>query len=179
MPKFGGVAFCGLTRLHGDIGAVSGDRQHPPLHSGPRVHNLLAQLTGESLLAPLIAAPAGVPVVDHIGGFGGVHAAVTPAGSCVLHLDGQHLIGRKGINAFVLVAVGGKNSGQILDGEIAYRRRWHGVKFCVSDIRQSQGWRCENRAESGLEPLSTTGPDGRGGMRAACGVNAAPVVWTS
>lgn len=31
------------------------------------------------------------------------------------------------------------------------------VKFCVSDIRQSQGWRCENRAESWMIPSSQTG----------------------
>ena len=123
MPKSGGVAFGGLARLHGDIGAVSGDGQHPPRNSTPRVHDLLAQLAGEGLLAPLIAAPAGVPVVDHVGGFGGVHAAVASAGPRVLHLDGQDLIGGKGINAFVLVAVGGEDSGQILDGEIAHRRR--------------------------------------------------------
>ena len=36
----------------------------------------------------------------------------------------------------------------------------HAVKFCVSDIRQSQGWRCENRAKWRLKPLSTSGPDG-------------------
>ena len=113
MPKSCGIAFGGLARLHGDIGAVSGDCQHPPLHSGPCVHDLLAQLTGEGLLVPLIAAPAGVPVVDHIGSLGGVHAAVTPTGPRVLHLNGQHLIGRKGVNAFVLVDGGGENSGQI------------------------------------------------------------------
>ena len=33
------------------------------------------------------------------------------------------------------------------------QQRRHGVKFCVSEIRQSQGWRCENRANWGAEAL--------------------------
>ena len=49
----------------------------------------------------------------------------------------------------------------------------HGVKFCVSEIRQSQGWRSENGANWRLEPFLTTRLGGRGGMRAAGGVNAA------
>lgn len=32
---------------------------------------------------------------------------------------------------------------------------WHGVKFCVSEIRQSQGWRSESRASWGLKPFLT------------------------
>ena len=42
----------------------------------------------------------------------------------------------------------------------------HGRKFCVSDIRQSQEWRCKNRAEFGLYPLITGVPGTQGGMRA-------------
>ncbi len=34
----------------------------------------------------------------------------------------------------------------------------HGRKFCVSDIRQSQEWRCGNRAESGEHPLPHPAP---------------------
>ena len=49
----------------------------------------------------------------------------------------------------------------------------HGRESCVSVFRQSQGWRCGNRANLGLKPFLTTCPGGRGGMRAACGVNAA------
>ncbi len=42
----------------------------------------------------------------------------------------------------------------------------HSVKRCVSENRQSQGWRWGNRADSGLEPLVTARPGGQGGMRA-------------
>ena len=43
----------------------------------------------------------------------------------------------------------------------------HGRKFCVSDIRQSQEWRCGNRAKIGLNPLRTITPEVRSGMRAS------------
>ena len=43
----------------------------------------------------------------------------------------------------------------------------HGRKFCVSDIRQSQEWRCGNRAKIGLNPLRTTTPEVRSGMHAS------------
>ena len=49
------------------------------------------------------------------------------------------------------------------------------VKFCVSEIRQNQGWRWKNSADGGLNPLVTHGPQWRGGMRAG-GVNAAAPV---
>jgi hypothetical protein len=52
----------------------------------------------------------------------------------------------------------------------------HFVKFCVSDIRQSQEWCCENSAGFGLIPLVTGSRSGRTGMRAACGVNAGSLV---
>jgi hypothetical protein len=42
-----------------------------------------------------------------------------------------------------------------------------GVEFCVSDIRQSQEWRCGNRAKIGLNPLRTITPEVRSGMRAS------------
>ena len=42
-----------------------------------------------------------------------------------------------------------------------------GVEFCVSDIRQSQEWRCRNRAEKGLNALLTSAPEARDGMRAS------------
>ena len=47
----------------------------------------------------------------------------------------------------------------------------HGRKFCVSEKRQRQEWRCGNRAESGELPLATIVPGVGHGMRAA-GVNA-------
>ncbi len=50
-------------------------------------------------------------------------------------------------------------------------RFWQGVKSCVSEIRQSQGCRCGNSADSGLKPLITVRPSGQGGMH-ALGVNA-------
>ncbi len=115
MPKSGGVTFCGLVRFHGNIGAVSRNRQHPPLHNSSRIHDILARLTGDGLLTPLVAASASVPVVHHIDGFGGVHAAAASACARILHLDGQHLTGRKSINAFVLVAVGREDISQIPD----------------------------------------------------------------
>ena len=51
------------------------------------------------------------------------------------------------------------------------RQKRHGRKFCVSENRQSQKWRCGNRAESGELPLATIVPGVGRGMRAA-GVNA-------
>ncbi len=47
------------------------------------------------------------------------------------------------------------------------RQTGPGVEFCVSDIRQSQEWRCGNRAECGLKPLLTSAPEARDGMRAS------------
>jgi len=47
----------------------------------------------------------------------------------------------------------------------------HGVKRCVSENRQSQGWRWGNSVDSGLELFLTTGP-GRAGRYARLGVNA-------
>ena len=35
----------------------------------------------------------------------------------------------------------------------------HGRKLCVSDIRQSQEWRCGNRAEFGEHPLLYHSPE--------------------
>jgi len=40
----------------------------------------------------------------------------------------------------------------------------HGVKSCVSENRQSQGWRWENSAGSGLEPFLTARPGWQDGM---------------
>ena len=42
-----------------------------------------------------------------------------------------------------------------------------GVEFCVSGIRQSQEWRCRNRAESGLNALLTSAPEAQDGMHAS------------
>ena len=47
----------------------------------------------------------------------------------------------------------------------------HTVKFCVSEIRQSQVWCSENSTECGLEPFLSHHPGGPDGMRAG-GVNA-------
>ena len=52
---------------------------------------------------------------------------------------------------------------------------WHAVKSCVSGFRQSQeNWRCKSGAVCRLNPLATPFSRVRDGMRAACGVNAAP-----
>lgn len=53
------------------------------------------------------------------------------------------------------------------------------VKSCVSEIRQSQDYGRENRALSWLDSLPPPLPCGRGGMRAACGVNAVPAAGGS
>jgi len=50
------------------------------------------------------------------------------------------------------------------------------VKSCVSVFRQSQDWLVENGAVSGLNSLPPPFPRVRDGMRAVCGVNAAPGV---
>ena len=41
-----------------------------------------------------------------------------------------------------------------------------GVKFCVSDFRQSQEWALENRADWRLNPFITHSHSGQNGMRA-------------
>ena len=45
-------------------------------------------------------------------------------------------------------------------------RRGPGVKFCVSDFRQSQEWALENRADWRLNPFITHSHGGQNGMRA-------------
>ena len=52
------------------------------------------------------------------------------------------------------------------------RNRGPGRKFCVSDFRQSQEFFVENTHNFAYFPCPPCSPAGRGGMRAACGVNA-------
>ncbi len=52
------------------------------------------------------------------------------------------------------------------------KRDRHARKFCVSEIRQIQGWRFGNRADCRRKPFHTQRRGGSGGMRAE-GVNAA------
>lgn len=57
---------------------------------------------------------------------------------------------------------------------VCYSLNRYVVKICVSDIRQSQVWRYESGAIWWLNSLTPPFLRARGGMRAACGVNAAP-----
>ena len=58
---------------------------------------------GNTPVGPLIAAVCG-PVVDHVDGLGGVHAAVAVVGGGVLDLNREDLVGFKGMGAAVLIA---------------------------------------------------------------------------
>ena len=69
------------------------------------LHGLLAQLPGDGPVGPLVAAAVCGPVVDHVDGLGGVHAAVAAVGGGVLRLDGEGLIGFKGVGAIISIAV--------------------------------------------------------------------------
>ena len=55
-----------------------------------------------------------------------------------------------------------------------YRIAWEWPlgEFCVSDFRQNQEYHVFNVQDEGLFPLVTSLPEGWGGMRAVCGVNA-------
>ena len=110
LPKPGGVALGGLIRLHGDVGAVAGDAEYPAGDGHAFLHSLLAQFPGDGLVGPLVSAAVCGPVVDHVDGFGGVHAAVAAVGGGVLHLDREDLIWLKGVGAVVLVAICGRDS---------------------------------------------------------------------
>ena len=68
------------------------------------LHGLLAQLSSDGPV-PLVAAAVCGPVVDHVDGFGGVHATVAAVGGGVLRLDGEGLIGFKGVGAIISIAV--------------------------------------------------------------------------
>ena len=61
-----------------------------------------------------------------------------------------------------------KDQGYFLKEAVAgFLKPGLGVEFCVSDIRQSQEWRCRNRAEKGLNALLTSAPEAQDGMRAS------------
>lgn len=105
LPKLGGVAIGGLLRFHGDVGAVAGDAEYPAGDGHTFLHGLLAQLPGDSPVGPLVATTVCSPVVDHVDGLDGVHAAVAAVGGSVPNLDGEDLVGLKGVGAVVLVAI--------------------------------------------------------------------------
>ena len=109
LPKPGGVALGGLVRLHGDVGAVAGDAEHPAGDGHAFLHGLLAQLPGDGPVGPLVAAAVCGPVVDHVDGLGGVHAAVPAVGGGVLYLDGEDLVGFKGVGAAIFIAACGRD----------------------------------------------------------------------
>ena len=83
----------GLIRLHGDVGAFAEDAEHPAGDGHAFLHGLLAQLPGDGPVGPLVAAAICGPVVDHVDGLGGVHAAVAAVGGGVLNLDREDLVG--------------------------------------------------------------------------------------
>lgn len=56
--------------------------------------------------------------------------------------------------------------------EIPSNGQGPGGEFCVSDFRQSQEFFVENTHDLAYFPCPPCSPAGRGGMRAACGVNA-------
>jgi len=65
----------------------------------------------------------------------------------------------------VLVVIGARKDDEVY--HITHKRiQGQGVKSCVSEIRQSQGWRWRNSADSGLKPFLTARPGGQGGMHA-------------
>lgn len=109
LPKPGGVALGGLIRLHGDVGAVAGDAEHPAGNEYAVFHGLLAQFPGDGPVGPLVAAAVGGPVVDHVDGFGEVHAAVAALRGGVPDLDREDLIGFKSMRTTVFVTISGWN----------------------------------------------------------------------
>jgi len=97
----------GLPWLHGDVGAVAGDAEYPAGDGNAFLHGLLAQFPSDGPVRPLVGAAVCGPVVDHVDGLGGVHAAVAAVDGGVPNLDGEDLVGFKGVDAVVLVAVCG------------------------------------------------------------------------
>ena len=70
-----------------------------------------------------------------------------------------------------LPGTGPGESESLSKRDLRHRSRGHTVKFCVSEIRQSQVWCSENSTECGLKPFLSHHPGGPDGMRAG-GVNA-------
>ena len=123
MPKPFGVAPGSLLRLHSDVGPVRRDTKHPALHRLPGLHNILAQVSGKRLVAPFVAAAVRGPVVDHVDGLGGIHAAVPAAGPGVLYLNRQNVIGLEGEDAYIFVVLRRADDQQSLHGNVQGRRR--------------------------------------------------------
>ena len=123
MPKPGGVALGGLIRLYGDVGAVAGDAEHSVGDGHAFLHSLLAQFLGDGPVGPLVSAAVCGPVVDHVDGLGGIHAAVTAVGGGVLDLDRENLVGLKSVGAVVLIAVCGWDCKQSFCGQVNHHGR--------------------------------------------------------
>ena len=66
LPKPGGVALGGLIRLHGDIGAVAGNAEHPAGDRNAFLHGLLTQLSGDGPIRSIIGTAACGPIVNKI-----------------------------------------------------------------------------------------------------------------
>ena len=66
---------------------VGRDAQHAPLYGDSLIHDFLSRFMGCRLEFPLIAFSAGITVVDHVNGFGGVHAAGSSGCAGIFHLN--------------------------------------------------------------------------------------------
>lgn len=102
LPKPGGVALGGLIRLHGDVGAVTGDAEHPAGDRHAFLHGLMTQLPGDGPVGSLVAAAVYGPVVD---GLGEVHAVVAATRRGVLNLGRENLVESKSMGAVPPIAI--------------------------------------------------------------------------
>ena len=123
LPKSAGIALGGLIWLHGNVGAAAGDAEHSAGDGYAFLHGLLAQLPGDGPVGPLVAAAVCGPVVDHVDGLGGVYAAAAAVGGGVPDLDGEDLIGLKGVETAVLVGVGGWDGEQTFYRQVDHHGR--------------------------------------------------------
>ena len=71
---------------------VTGDAEHPAGNGYAFFHGLLAQFPGDGPFGSLVAAAVCGPVVDHVDGFGVVHATVAAVGGGVLYLDREDMV---------------------------------------------------------------------------------------
>lgn len=78
LPQTAGVTLGGLIRLHGNVGVIRRNEQHPTLHRAAVIH-LLRQFPDRAAFhLPAVARPICCLIIDHINRPGGV-VALRPA----------------------------------------------------------------------------------------------------